>query len=148
MWKFCTQPISITCTILNSRSKGLSILNVSVGSVKIQLILLTIKCKISKKYVKNYLGQEFFSFFPTQIPLLKTFQDQLKFSEGSKSREMMVILWWEKKLDACQREAWEAIPRFAARCLQNFNNLFLVSSFFEYLSSNFQVSWKSCVRKF
>ena len=38
--KFCTQSISITCTILNSGSKGLSILNVSAGSIKIQLILL------------------------------------------------------------------------------------------------------------
>ena len=39
LWQFCTQPISIICTILNSGNKGLSILNVSAGSVKIQLTL-------------------------------------------------------------------------------------------------------------
>ena len=40
LWQFCTQPIPIICTILNSGSKGLSILNVSPWSVKIQLTLL------------------------------------------------------------------------------------------------------------
>ena len=46
LWPFCTQPISIFCTIFDSGSKGLSILNIVSGSAKIQLtlacILLTI----------------------------------------------------------------------------------------------------------
>ena len=42
LWQFCTQPISLICTILDSGDKGLSILNVPAGSVKIQLTLLSI----------------------------------------------------------------------------------------------------------
>ena len=51
LWQSCTQPISIICTILNSRSKWLSILNVSPESVKVQLNIYTkIVPKLTQKY--------------------------------------------------------------------------------------------------
>ena len=59
MWQFSTQPISIIRTILNSGSKGLSKLNVSAGSVKIQLTL------VEKELEKNL----FFFFLQIQRQL-------------------------------------------------------------------------------
>ena len=76
LWQLCMQRISIICNILNSRIKGLSILNVSAGSVKIQLTLcFTIHAEKDKRLCNKTCFVDISADFQHHKILAVTFED-------------------------------------------------------------------------